>query len=377
MTNPAYIVEAVRTPLGKKGGALASHRPDGLAALTLRAIQERTGIDPAAVEDVVMGCVTQTGEQGMNVARLSVLAAGWPVDVPGTSVNRMCGSGQQAVNFAAQSVMSGVHDLAMGAGTESMSRVPMGSDAGPIHEAIQDRFALVSQGISAELVATRWGLSAREIAEFSYQSHRKAVTAQREGRFDREIVPVANGGTPVTRDEGPREGTSVEKILSLAPSFKEDGVINAGNSSQITDGASAVLVASESAVRRHSLRKRARVVSMAVTGSDPVIMLTGPIPSTRKALAKAGLSIEDIDLFEINEAFAPVVLATCRELGIPLEKVNVNGGAVALGHPLGASGARLITTLLHELERRGGRYGLSTMCIGFGLGIATIIERLD
>ncbi len=380
-TRSAVIVEALRTPIGKQGGALSKVRPDDLLAGVLEKIVERTGIDPAAIDDVVAGCVTQIGEQGVNVARNAVLAAGFPVSVPATSVNRLCGSGQQAANFAALSIMGGANDLVVGGGTESMTRVPMGSDAGTFSERITERHELVSQGISAELVAERWGIAREEIDRLSYESHRRAVHAQLEGRFAREIVPVEvrEGDRVVAvveKDEGPRPDTSVEKIGKLKPVFKENGVITAGSSSQISDGAAALLIASEEKARALGLRPRARFVAMAQAGVDPTLMLTGPIPATRKVLAKAGLTLADIDLFEVNEAFASVVLAWQREMGVDLAKVNVNGGAIALGHPLGASGARLLTTLLHELERQQLRYGLATMCIGMGQGIATIIEHI-
>ncbi len=380
-TRSAVIVEALRTPIGKQGGALSKVRPDDLLAGVLEKIVERTGIDPAAIDDVVAGCVTQIGEQGVNVARNAVLAAGFPVSVPATSVNRLCGSGQQAANFAALSIMGGANDLVVGGGTESMTRVPMGSDAGTFSERITERHELVSQGISAELVAERWGIAREEIDRLSYESHRRAVHAQLEGRFAREIVPVEvrEGDRVVAvveKDEGPRPDTSVEKIGKLKPVFKENGVITAGSSSQISDGAAALLIASEEKARALGLRPRARFVAMAQAGVDPTLMLTGPIPATRKVMAKAGLTLADIDLFEVNEAFASVVLAWQREMGVDLAKVNVNGGAIALGHPLGASGARLLTTLLHELERQQLRYGLATMCIGMGQGIATIIEHI-
>jgi len=382
----AFIVDAIRTPVGRKGGALSSVHAEDLAALPLRALVERSGLDPAVVEDVIMGCVTQVGEQGLNIARIAPLVAGFPVDVTGTSVNRMCGSSQQAINFAAMGVLSGAHDVLVGAGVESMSRVAMGSDMfynGELARPSEDltwRYSIVGQGISAEIICDQWGLTRDDLDAFSLDSHRKAAAAQDAGRFDREIVPVkvsVNGdGRTVTADEGVRRDTTREKLGGLKPAFRDDGRITAGSSSQISDGAAAVLVASGDAVQRHGLRPRARIVSMAVAGVDPTIMLTGPIPATRKALAKAGLRIDDIDVIEINEAFASVPIATIRDTGMDPAKVNVNGGAIALGHPLGASGARLMATLLAELERSGGRYGLSTMCIGFGQGVATIVERV-
>ena len=382
----AVIVEAVRTAIGRRGGKLSLVRPDDLLALTLRELVNRAGVDPAQVDDVIVGCVTQTGEQGMNIGRAAVLIAGFPVEVPGTTINRFCGSGQQAVNFAAQGVMSGAQDIVIGAGVESMSRVPMGSDAfgpgeGPVSPRLTDLFEIIPQGNSAEMIAKKWGFSRDELDEFAYQSHVKAGQAIEEGRFTREIFPVQvkQNGTSYAFDidEGVRIPPSREKMAQLKPSFQEEGgVVTAGNSSQISDGAAAVLIMTKEKAQALGLKPRARIVAQAIVGSEPTIMLTGPIPATQKVLKKAGLTLKDIDLFEVNEAFAPVVLAWQHETGADMEKVNYNGGAIALGHPLGASGARLITTLLHELERQNARYGLSTMCIGYGMGIATIIERL-
>ena len=381
----AVIVEAVRTAIGRRNGKLSPVRPDDLLALTLREVVKRAGVDAAQVDDVVVGCVTQTGEQGLNIGRAAVLIAGFPVEVPGTTINRFCGSGQQAVNFAAQGVLSGAQDIVIGAGVESMSRVPMGSDAfgpgeGPVSSKLTDLFEIIPQGNSAEMIAKKWGFSREQLDEFAYQSHVKAGQAIQEGRFSREIFPVdvrQNGSSYlVDTDEGVRIPPSREKMAQLKPSFQEDGVVTAGNSSQISDGAAAVLVMTAEKAKSLGLKPRARIVAQAIVGSEPTIMLTGPIPATAKVLKKAGLQLKDIDLFEVNEAFAPVVLAWQHETGADMEKVNYNGGAIALGHPLGASGARLITTLLHELERQDARYGLSTMCIGYGMGIATIIERL-
>jgi len=381
----AVIVEAVRTAIGRRNGKLSPVRPDDLLALTLREVVKRAGVDAAQVDDVVVGCVTQTGEQGLNIGRAAVLIAGFPVEVPGTTINRFCGSGQQAVNFAAQGVLSGAQDIVIGAGVESMSRVPMGSDAfgpgeGPVSPKLTDLFEIIPQGNSAEMIAKKWGFSRQQLDEFAYQSHVKAGQAIQEGRFSREIFPVdvrQNGSSYlVDTDEGVRIPPSREKMAQLKPSFQEDGVVTAGNSSQISDGAAAVLVMTAEKAKALGLKPRARIVAQAIVGSEPTIMLTGPIPATAKVLKKAGLQLKDIDLFEVNEAFAPVVLAWQHETGADMEKVNYNGGAIALGHPLGASGARLITTLLHELERQDARYGLSTMCIGYGMGIATIIERL-
>ncbi len=371
------IVEAVRTPIGKKEGAFRGIRPDDLGVIAVKALLERTGIDPHLIEDVVVGCVTQRGEQGGNIARLIALTAGLPVTVTGTSVNRMCGSGQQAVNFAAQEILAGVADVAIGGGVESMTREPMGSDIDkPLNPKLQNAYEIVWQGESAERIADKWDISRRELDEFSLESHRKAARAQDEGRFDKQIVPVQVNGNLITRDEGVRRNTSLEKMATLAPSFRPDGKITAGNSSQISDGASMVLITTRAKAKELGLKPRARFVSWAVAGVDPTIMLTGPIPATQKVLAKAGLSLRDIDLIEINEAFASVPIAWGRELDVDWEKVNVNGGAIAHGHPLGATGAILITKILYELERIDGQYGLVTMCIGFGQGIATIIERI-
>lgn len=382
----AVIVDAVRTAIGRRGGKLSPVRPDDLLALTLRELVTRAGVDPAQVDDVIAGCVTQTGEQGMNIARASALIAGFPIEVPGTTINRFCGSGQQAVNFAAQGVLSGAQDVVIGAGVENMSRVPMGSDAfgpgeGPVSPKLMDLFEIIPQGNSAEMIAKKWGFSREQLDEFAYQSHVKAGQAIQEGRFAREIFPVQvkQNGTSYefAVDEGVRIPPSREKMAQLKPSFQEDGgVVTAGNSSQISDGAAAVLIMTKEKAKELGLKPRGRIVAQAIVGSEPTIMLTGPIPATRKVLKKAGLQLKDIDLFEVNEAFAPVVLAWQHETGADMEKVNYSGGAIALGHPLGASGARLITTLLHELERQDARYGLSTMCIGYGMGIATIVERL-
>ena len=378
----AVIVGAVRSAVGRKGGKLAGARPDDLAAHVLRELVERVKVDPSEVEDVVLGCVDQLGEQGFNIARNAALIAGFPLDVCGTTLDRMCGSGQQAANFAAMGVMSGQYECVVAGGVEHMTRVPMGSNAmgpgeGPLSPRLQERFSIVPQGISAELVAEQWGLKREALDELAAQSHEKAGRAIAEGRFKREIVPVTlPDGTVFDTDEGVRVPVNREKMATLVPSFKPDGVITPANSSQISDGAAALVFMSAEKAKALGLRPRARVVATALAGVDPVIMLTGPIPATQRVLRKAGLRLDDIDLFEINEAFASVVLAWERELHPDMAKVNVNGGAIALGHPLGCSGAKLMTTLLHELERTGGRYGLQTMCIGFGQGIATVIERL-
>jgi len=380
----AVIVDAVRTPLGKRNGSLQDWHPVDLAAHTLRALVTRTDLDPALIDDVIMGCVMQVGDQAGNVGRNAVLAAGFPDTVPGTSVDRQCGSSQQALHFAAQGVMAGAYDVVIAAGVESMTRVPMGSSflpgSLPFGPRVMERYDLVPQGISAEMIATKWGITREENDAFSVQSHHRAARARAEGRFDGQIVSVdvtVDGETrSFAQDEGIRPDSSVEKLAQLKPAFTPDtGVITAGNSSQITDGAAAVLVMSEDKAAALGLTPRARFHAFALAGADPVMMLTAPIRATAQVLERAGLGLDDIDLVEINEAFAPVVLAWQRETGADLEKVNVNGGAIALGHPLGASGARLMTTLLGELERTGGRYGLQTMCEGGGLANATVIER--
>ena len=379
VTEP-IIVDAIRTARGKRKGALSGVHPVDLLARTLTGALDRANVKPQDVDDVIMGCVTQVGEQGMNVARGAVLAAGLPIEIPGTTVNRFCGSGLQAVNFGAQAVMSGAAQLVVAGGVEHMTRVPMGSDAlggeGPASPGLVERWpGLVPQGLSAEMIAAQWGYSRRQLDEFAVSSQQKAANAIERGWFSREILPLKLDGRVFDRDEHPRPGTTVETLAALKPSFKEDGVLHAGNSSGIVDGAAAVVIASKGRARSLGLKPRARIVAMAVAGSDPVLMLTGPIPATRKALVQADLKLSDIDVFEINEAFAPVPLVVAQELGIPLEKVNPNGGAIALGHPLGATGAMLLATALHELERTGQRRALITLCIGYGMGIATIIDR--
>jgi acetyl-CoA acetyltransferase family protein len=380
--NNAVIVGAARTAVGKRNGKLSTVRPDDLLADTLKALVERTKIDPAEVEDVVIGCVDQLGEQGFNIARNAALIAGFPLDVCGTTLDRMCGSGQQAANFAAMGVMSGQYDCVIAGGIENMSRVPMGSNGsgpgdGPLSPRLQALYNIVPQGISAEMLAEKWGLKREELDKFSGESHEKAGRAIAEGRFKREIARITlPDGSIFDTDEGVRVPVNWEKLASLAPSFKPDGVVTAGSSSQISDGAAVVLIMSEARATALKLTPRARIVATSLAGVDPTIMLTGPIPATQRVLKKAGLKIDQIDLFEINEAFASVVLAWERELHPDMERVNVNGGAIALGHPLGCSGGRLMNTLLHELERTKKRYGLQTMCIGFGQGIGTIIERL-
>jgi acetyl-CoA acyltransferase len=375
------IVEAVRTPVGKRDGSLKDVHPVMLLAATLRELVTRAKIDPAIVEDIVSGCVMQVGEQSLNIARNAALTAGFPIEVPATTVDRQCGSGQQAIHFAANLIQSGVVDVAIGAGVESMSRIPLGSSikAGghPFPPELTERYALTHQGLSAEMIADKWNLSREDLDAFGLRSHRLAVKAQAEGAFDRETFAVTlPGGGTLTRDEGPRPDTSLERLATLKPAFKPDGKITAGSSSQISDGSAAVLLTTPEKAKELGLTPRARIVAQKVVGVDPVLMLTGPIPATQQILKKAGLKLDDIDLVEINEAFASVVLAWEKELHPDMDKVNVNGGAIALGHPVGSSGARLMVTLLHELERRKGRYGLQTMCCGGGIGTATIIERL-
>lgn len=382
----AVIVDAVRTPVGRRDGMLKSWHPVDLLALTLKTIVQRNRLDPAQVDDVIAGCVGQAGEQAFNVARNAVLAAGFPESVPGTTVDRQCGSSQQAAHFAAQGVIAASYDIAIACGVESMTRVPMGSNGAgpgkPFGPQMMRRYNNVGfhQGIGAEMMAERWKISRAELDAFSLESHRRAARATEEGRFCNEIVPVPveteTGVVHLTRDEGIRADASLEKMGTLKPAFKPDGVITAANSSQISDGAAAILIMERAVAERLKLRPLARLVAFALAGEDPVIMLSAPIPATGKVLARAGLTLEKIDRVEINEAFASVVLAWQRELGADLANVNVNGGAVALGHPLGASGARLMTTLVHELQRSGGRYGLQTMCEGGGMANATIIERM-
>ncbi|MFZ5817259.1 MAG: thiolase family protein [Bacillota bacterium] len=368
----AWIIDAVRTPTGKKKGSLAGIHPTELAAAPLKAIVERNGLDPIHVEDVIMGCVTPIGEQGGNIGRQAALLCGFPLEVCGVQLNRMCGSGLQAVNWAAQGVASGAHDLIIAAGVEAMSRVPMGSDWGPMAERMTELYEIIPQHMSAERIAHQWGFSRRDLDEYSLESHRRAARAQDEGRFAKEIILF--GG--LEADETVRRDTSYEKIASLPPLFGPDGVIHAGNSSQICDGAAAALVASPAKARELGLKPRARIRAMAIQGVDPTLMLHGVIPVTEKVLKKAGLALSDIDLFEVNEAFASVPLAWMKDLKVPHEKLNVNGGAIALGHPLGASGVRITATLLAEMERRDATFGLATMCIGFGMAIATIFERV-
>ena len=382
--NHAVIVHALRSPLGKRGGSLASVHPVDLLARVLRRLVDDVGVDQALIEDVIAGCVTQAGEQSHNVARSAALAAGFPETVPGTTIDRQCGSSQQAVHFAAQGVMSGAYELAIACGVESMTRVPLFSSAhgpGKPHGTdITRRYVdgLVHQGESAERVADRWGLSRHELDAYSLESHRRAAVARAEGRFTREIHAIRTddgSGRVVDADEGIRTETDMEKLAKLRAAFRDDGKVTAGNSSQISDGAAAILIASEETAERLNLPIRARLRAFSVVGDDPLLMLMGTVPATRQVLRRASLEANDIDLFEVSEAFASPVLAWQREVGVPLDRVNVNGGAIALGHPVGASGARLMTTLLHELERSGGRFGLQTMCEGGGMANGTVLER--
>lgn len=385
----AVIVGAVRTPIGKgkPNGALHDVLPVDLLAHSLKELVARTGIDPVQIDDVIAGAVTQVGDQAVNIARNAALGAGFPESVPGTTVDRQCGSSQQAIHFAAQGVISGAYDIVIAAGVESMSRVPMGSSVLPGSDpfgAMTQRYpeGLVPQGISAELIAAKWGLSRQQLDEFSAGSHENAAAATKEGRFDNELIPVAG----LTTDEIIRPGTTVDTLAALKPAFYNPAYeqrfgqigwkITPGNSSPLSDGSAAVLITTSEVAARLGLRPLARIHSMTVVGSDPLYMLTGVIPATEKVLQRAGLSLADIDLFEVNEAFAPVVLSWAQDTGADLAKTNVNGGAIAIGHPLGASGARIMTTLVNALEQRGGRYALQTMCEGGGMANATIIERL-
>jgi acetyl-CoA acyltransferase len=378
----AVIVEAVRTPVGKRKGGLSEVQPADLSAHVLKAVAERSGIDPAIVEDVIWGCVGQVGEQAIDIARNAVLGAGWPESVPGVTVDRQCGSSQQAVSFAAASVIAGHYDVVVAGGVESMSRVPMGmSVAGqwPFGEGFRARYNGIApnQGLGAEMIVERWGFSRTQLDEFSLGSHAKAAAAQDEGRFAAEIAPVTSpSGTKVETDEGIRRGSTLEALGALKPAFKPDGTITAANSSQISDGAAALLITTSEKAAELGLTPIVRIHTAVVTGDDPVIMLTGPIPATARALKRSGLSVDDIGAFEVNEAFAPVPLAWLKETGADPARLNPNGGAIALGHPLGGSGARIMTTLVHHMRATGTRYGLQTMCEGGGQANATILELL-
>jgi acetyl-CoA acetyltransferase family protein len=379
----AVIVAGWRTPFGKRGGQLSNWHPVEMLSFTLKTLIERTGIDSADVEDVIGGCVGQVGEQALNVTRNAWLDAGLAESTPGTTVDRQCGSGLQAIQFAAQGVMAGSYDLVVACGVESMSRVPLGSqiapDRSPMTPAVRQRYGVeqFNQAVGAEMIARKWGLSRTALDEFSARSHERAANATTRGWLAQEIVPVPVNGSTVEIDQGIRPDTTVEKLATLKPAYEGLQLLTAGNSSQITDGAGAVLIASRQKAEELGLRPRARFLRFSQVGSDPVMMLTGPIPATRKVLQRAGLSSDDIDLFEVNEAFAPVCLAWQEELGVGIDRLNVNGGAIALGHPLGASGIRLILTAMNELERREGRYAVAAICEGGGMANAALIERLS
>ena len=379
----AVIVDAVRTPSGKRNGALKDIHPVDLASIPLRALIDRTGVDPALIEDVLLGCVMQTGEQGLNIARNAALAAGFPEETVGTTIDRQCGSSQQAAHFAAQGVMAGAYDVVVAGGVESMTRIPMGvtmqqGPGFPFGPKMLERYAngLVPQGISAEMIAERWGISREQLDSIAFDSHTRAARATDEGRFDTQIVAVETPDGVLEHDEGIRRDTSTETLAGLKPAFKPEGRVTAGNSSQISDGAAAMLIMGDDVAARLGMKPLARFHAFALAGVDPVTMLTGPIPATEKVLARAGLGIDDIDLFEVNEAFASVIGAWLAETGADWNKTNVNGGAIALGHPLGCSGARVMTTLVHEMHRAGARWGLQTICEGGGMANAVVLERL-
>ncbi len=378
MNRKVVVVEALRTPLGKRKGCLSTVRPDELLTLVLKGLVAKSNIDPGIIEDIIVGCVSQTGEQGNNIARISALLAGIPAEVPAMTLNRKCGSSQQSIHNGAQAILAGDMDVVVAAGVESMSRVPIGADRSPDSDKLLQQCNVFHQGIAGELVAEKWGIPRLEMDEFSLRSHLLANEAREKGCFEQEIIPVTlPDGTVVIRDEGIRTDTSLEKLASLKPAFKEGGGVTAGNSSQITDGASAVLLMSSEKAGELGLKPLASIKARVVVGSDQTLMLTGPIDATRKALSKAGLSINDIDVFEINEAFASVVLAWKRELRPDMERVNPRGGSIALGHPTGASGARVATTLIYEMVQNGWKYGLQTMCINHGMATATIYENIN
>jgi len=375
----AYIVDAVRSPIGRKNGTLSAVRGDDLAAQVLNGLVARSNLDPAEIEDVQMGCVTQIGEQGWNVGRMAVLAAGWPVEVSATTVDRQCGSSMQTNFNAAAAVLAGQLDLVVSAGVEMMSRVPMGSNGGSVSEQVTDRHEIVMQGTSAELLAREWELGREELDAYALESHRRAVHASDSGRFGREIIPVAlPSGETFAVDEAPRRETSAEALAGLPPAFDPDGVVTAGNSSQIVDGSAAVLIASERAVTRLGLEPRARFRSFGLAGVDPTRMLHGNPQAMTRALERAGLTLDEMSVIEVNEAFATVVLQTVKDLHLEerMDDVNPNGGGISLGHPLGATGARITATLVNELDRREARYGIASMCVGFGMAIAGVVERV-
>lgn len=378
------IVDALRTPIGKRGGSFSETRPDDLAAIVLKELISRNEFDPKEIDDVIMGCVTQIGEQAGDIGRVAALLAGLPIEVPGVTIDRQCGSSQQSVHFASQAILSGDMDIVIAAGVESMTRVPMFSNlkGSKWNEKLTSMFGDFNQGISAERINEKWNISRSEQDEFAYNSHQKALKAMKQGYFEDEIVAVSVTNqegelVKVTKDEGPRENSSIEKLATLKPAFTETGSVTAGNASQISDGAAGLLLMSKEKAHQLGFKPKFRIIGRTVVGSDPKLMLTGPIQATQKVLHKCGLTIDQIDLFEINEAFATVPLAWQKELNVPFEKLNIFGGAIALGHPLGASGARVMVTLCNALEKTGGRYGLQAICEGHGMANATIIERLN
>ena len=378
------LVEGIRSAVGRRKGSLKDVRPDELAGDILKGLVNKAGINPALIEDVILGCVTQSGEQAGDIARVAALIAGFPIEVPGTTIDRQCGSSQQAVHFASQAILSGDMDIVIAGGVENMTRTPIGSNyqGVPFSERLKESHEIIHQGLSAERIAEVYGFTREDLDQFAYQSHQKALRAQESGYFNREILKVEvkteEGESFVfEKDEGPRKETSLEVLSNLKPAFKDDGIIHAGNSSQISDGAAALLLMTREKAEKLGLKPRFKVHTRVVVGSDPTLMLTGPIPATKKALEKSSLSLSDIDIFEVNEAFAPVALAWLKEIGADPAKLNPNGGAIALGHPLGASGARIMVSMMHELERTGGRYALQTMCEGHGMANATIIERIN
>lgn len=377
------IVQGVRTAVGRRRGSFANYRPDELAAIVLEQLVERAGVEKGEIEDVILGCVTQSGEQGGNIARTAALIAGFPIHVPGVTIDRQCGSSQQAVHFASQAILSGDMDIVIAGGVESMTRVPMMSNMGDAKPSakLMDKHEIINQGLSAERIAKKWNLSREVLDRFSFESHQKAIQAINEGNFEAEIVPVEveqeDGTTAMfSKDEGPRLESTPEVLAELRTVFDENGVITAGNASQMSDGASAVLLMSRKKADELGVKPIARIVARTVIGSDPTLMLTGPIEATRKVLKKADLSIDDMDMYEVNEAFAPVPLAWLQETGANPAKLNTNGGAIALGHPLGATGTKLLVSMIHELQRTEGRYGLLAICEGMGMANATIIERI-
>lgn len=377
------IIDGIRSAVGKRNGSLRNTRPDDLAGAVIKSLVEKTGLNPTLVDDVILGCVSQIGEQTGDIARVAALISGLPITVPGTTIDRQCGSSQQAVHFAAQAISSGDMDIVIAGGVESMSRIPIGSSYQGVKpsEQLTKQYEIIHQGLSAERIAEKYQFTRAQLDEYAYHSQEKALLAQAENRFKNEIMPLElvddSGATfNFDQDEGPRKGTSIEKLGGLKPSFKENGIIHAGNASQISDGAGALLIMSGEKARELGLKPRFKIITRVVIGSDPTLMLTGPIAATEKALQKSGLTLADMDVFEVNEAFASVPLAWLKETGANANKLNPNGGAIALGHPLGASGARLLLTMMSELDRTEGRYGLQTMCEGMGMANATIIEKI-